>query len=466
MAGQMQEQFRQKMEHYFTKKYTEKDAEMRPELVKPHMIGKPVWYNSAGELQVEAIAKRCNVEPSVIRTNFENWKRAGGKPPVEQTPKAETPQATSLQIQMPERSTPSSGGSTFEDDLRSTIETTRLLQEMEGTNRPAQPQGQDYNGIAAIISALKPSGGGETSTMALIAKMQENATARQQESFQQTLAMQNNTTNVMMQMMQQNTNMMLGLLQNQQKPATDSKLIDFALSNLMNPPTSVEDGLIKEFVNSGQAADVAKAIGDGVAGVMAARAVPTTQQPSYLQQPQAQQVAAPQMQVPQTQAVQPQPQAVQTGPTKEEKCSALMQRFYDNLSDDFKQNQQYIEVLGRQVEIAIDISEESTPDLQQQMQLAERNMNLIVNLRPICTQVKNIADGVTPMDAAVGYLKNNPISLTFAGSDYDSLMSLLTRFTNADPPGQKMLAWDVEYLRTSKAEYVVKTLLDELNMGV
>ena len=63
MAGQMQEQFRQKMEHYFTKKYTEKDAEMRPELVKPHMIGKPVWYNSAGELQVEAIAKRCNVEP-------------------------------------------------------------------------------------------------------------------------------------------------------------------------------------------------------------------------------------------------------------------------------------------------------------------------------------------------------------------------------------------------------------------
>ena len=30
MAGQMQEQFRQKMEHYFTKKYTEKDAEMRP----------------------------------------------------------------------------------------------------------------------------------------------------------------------------------------------------------------------------------------------------------------------------------------------------------------------------------------------------------------------------------------------------------------------------------------------------
>ena len=466
MAGQMQEQFRQKMEHYFTKKYTEKDAEMRPELVKPHMIGKPVWYDSAGELQVEAIAKRCNVEPGVIRTNFENWKRAGGRPPVDQPQKVESPQATSLQIQIPERSAPSSGGSTFEDDLRSTIETTRLLQEMEGTNRVAQPQGQDYNGIAAIISALKPSGGGETSTMALIAKMQENATARQQESFQQTLAMQNNTTNVMMQMMQQNTNMMLGLLQNQQKPATDSELIDFALSNLMNPPTSVEDGLIKEFVNSGQAADVAKAIGDGVAGVMAARAVPTTQQPTYLQQQQAPQVAAPQMEISQPHPVQPQPQPEQTGPTKEQKCSALMQRFYDNLSDDFKQNQQYIEVLGRQVEIAIDISEESTPDLQQQMQLAERNMNLIVNLRPICTQVKNIADGVTPMDAAVGYLKNNPISQTFTGSDYDSLMSLLTRFTNADPPGQKMLAWDVEYLRTSKAEYVVKTLLDELNMGV
>ena len=468
MAGQMQEQFRQKMEHYFTKKYTEKDAEMRPELVKPHMIGKPVWYNGAGELQVEAIAKRCNVEPGVIRTNFENWKRAGGKPPVDQPQKVESPQASTLQIQMPERSAPPSGGSTFEDDLRSTIETTRLLHEMEGTNRVAQPQGQDYNGIAAIISALKPNSGGETSTMALIAKMQENATARQQESFQQTLAMQNNTTNVMMQMMQQNTNMMLGLLQNQQKPATDSKLIDFALSNLMNPPTSVEDGLIKEFVNSGQAADVAKAIGDGVAGVMAARSVPTTQQPMYLQQQQqTPQMVAPQMEAPQPQPqpVQEQPQVAKSGPTKEEKCSALMQRFYDNLSDDFKQNQQYIEVLGRQVEIAIDISEESTPDLQQQMMLAERNMNLIVNLRPICTQVKHIADGVTPMDAAVGYLKNNPISQTFAGSDYDSLMSLLTRFTNADPPGQKMLAWDVEYLRTSKAEYVVKTLLEELNMG-
>lgn len=465
MAGQMQEQFRQKMEHYFTKKYTQKDAEMRPELVKPHMIGKPVWYDGAGELQVEAIAKRCNVEPGVIRTNFENWKRAGGKPPVDQPQKVEKPQAASLQIEMPERSAPSTGGSSFEDDLRSTIETTRLLKEMEGQNNGPQPQYQDYNGIAAIISALKPSSGSETSTMALIAKMQENATARQQESFQQTLAMQNNTTNVMMQMMSQNTNMMLGLLQNQQKPATDSKLIDFALSNLMSPPTSVEDGLIKEFVNSGQAADVAKAIGDGVAGVMAARSVPTTQQPSYLQQQQVPQVAAPQMEVQQPQAFQSQPQVAQTGPTKEEKCSALMQRFYDNLSDDFKKNQQYIEVLGRQVEVAIEISEESTPDLQQQMQLAERNMNLIVNLRPICTQVKNIADGVTPMDAAVGYLKNNPISQTFVGSDYDSLMSLLTRFTNADPPGQKMLAWDVEYLKTSKAEYVVKTLLDELNMG-
>ena len=97
MAAQMQEQFRQKMEHYFTKIYTEKDMEMRPEIVKPHMIGKPVWYNQTGELMVEGIAKRCNVEPSVIRTNFENWKRAGGKPPVEQPLSSGPPAIKSLE---------------------------------------------------------------------------------------------------------------------------------------------------------------------------------------------------------------------------------------------------------------------------------------------------------------------------------------------------------------------------------
>ena len=229
MSGQMQEQFRQKMEHYFTKRYTDKDAEMRPELVKPHMIGKPVWYDANGELNVEGIAKRCNVEPSVIRTNFENWKRAGGKPPVDQPQAVQmaSQEAPKLQLEVPKPTLANPGGSSFEDDLRSTIETTRLLKEMESTNAPAYGQPQDMNGIAAIITALKPSNESSTGTMALIAKMQENATARQQESFQQTLAMQNNTTNLMMQMMQQNTNMMLGLLQGQQKPAVESKLVDF-----------------------------------------------------------------------------------------------------------------------------------------------------------------------------------------------------------------------------------------------
>ena len=142
-----------------------------------------------------------------------------------------------------------------------------------------------------------------------------------------------------------------------------------------------------------------------------------------------------------------------------------MTRFYENLTPEFRENKQYVGVLGRQVEIAIDISEETGMDLNRQMELAERNMNLVVNLRPICTQIKNIADGLTPMDAAVSYLKSNPLSQSFIGTDYDSLMSLLTRFTTADPPGQKMLAWDVDYLRQEKAQYVVKSLLEELNRG-
>ena len=143
-----------------------------------------------------------------------------------------------------------------------------------------------------------------------------------------------------------------------------------------------------------------------------------------------------------------------------------MQRFYDNLTPEFRENQQYIEVLGRQVEIAVGVSEEESSDLQTQLQLAERNMNLVVNLRPICAQVKQISDGTIPMDAAVGYLKANPLSSSFINSNYDSLIGLLTRFTAADPPGQKMLAWDVDYLRTDKAQAVVKILLEELNRGV
>lgn len=463
MAAQMQEQFRQKMEHYFTKIYTEKDMEMRPEIVKPHMIGKPVWYNQTGELMVEGIAKRCNVEPSVIRTNFENWKRAGGKPPVEQPLSSGPPAIKSLEA--PKLDTPEykrSASSGFEDDIRSTIETTRLLQELDGTTQRSQiGTPTDMNGLAAIITALKPQGGGsETGTMALIAKMQENATVRQQEGFQQSLQMQNNMTNMMMQMMQNNTNMMLGLVQNNQKPATDSKLVDFALNSLMTPQSSPEDGLVREFIGSGQAAEVARAIGDGLGSVLAARTVPTTAPPSYITQPTlpdptAQHVAQPAPQ-----------QAVQQGPTTEQKCEALMQRFYDNLTPEFRENNQYIEVLGRQVEVAINYSEEQGGDLQSQLALAERNMNLVVNLRPICTQVKSISDGTIPMDAAVNYLKTNPLSSSFIGSDYDSLIGLLTRFTAADPPGQKMLAWDVDYLRTDKAKSVVTILLEELNRGV
>mgnify|MGYP003388318558 FL=1 len=463
MAAQMQEQFRQKMEHYFTKIYTEKDMEMRPEIVKPHMIGKPVWYNQTGELMVEGIAKRCNVEPSVIRTNFENWKRAGGKPPVEQPLSSGPPAIKSLEA--PKLDTPEykrSASSGFEDDIRSTIETTRLLQELDGTTQRSQiGTPTDMNGLAAIITALKPQGGGsETGTMALIAKMQENATVRQQEGFQQSLQMQNNMTNMMMQMMQNNTNMMLGLVQNNQKPATDSKLVDFALNNLMTPQSSPEDGLVREFIGSGQAAEVARAIGDGLGSVLAARTVPTTAPPSYITQPTLPDPTA-------RHVAQPAPQqAVQQGPTTEQKCEALMQRFYDNLTPEFRENNQYIEVLGRQVEVAINYSEEQGGDLQSQLALAERNMNLVVNLRPICTQVKSISDGTIPMDAAVNYLKTNPLSSSFIGSDYDSLIGLLTRFTAADPPGQKMLAWDVDYLRTDKAKSVVTILLEELNRGV
>ena len=463
MAAQMQEQFRQKMEHYFTKIYTEKDMEMRPEIVKPHMIGKPVWYNQTGELMVEGIANRCNVEPSVIRTNFENWKRAGGKPPVEQPLSSGPPAIKSLEA--PKLDTPEykrSASSGFEDDIRSTIETTRLLQELDGTTQRSQiGTPTDMNGLAAIITALKPQGGGsETGTMALIAKMQENATVRQQEGFQQSLQMQNNMTNMMMQMMQNNTNMMLGLVQNNQKPATDSKLVDFALNNLMTPQSSPEDGLVREFIGSGQAAEVARAIGDGLGSVLAARTVPTTAPPSYITQPTLPDPTA-------RHVAQPAPQqAVQQGPTTEQKCEALMQRFYDNLTPEFRENNQYIEVLGRQVEVAINYSEEQGGDLQSQLALAERNMNLVVNLRPICTQVKSISDGTIPMDAAVNYLKTNPLSSSFIGSDYDSLIGLLTRFTAADPPGQKMLAWDVDYLRTDKAKSVVTILLEELNRGV
>ena len=122
--------------------------------------------------------------------------------------------------------------------------------------------------------------------------------------------------------------------------------------------------------------------------------------------------------------------------------------------------------VARQVEIAIKNSEEVGGDLQSQLALAERNMNLVVNLRPICAQVKQIADGTIPMDAAVNYLKTNPLSASFIGTDYDSLIGLLARFTAADPPGQKMLAWDVDYLRTDKAQSVVRILLEELNRGV
>ena len=58
MTGQMQEQFRQKMEHYFTKIYTEKDMEMRPEIVKPHMIGRPVWYTPVSYTHLTLPTKR------------------------------------------------------------------------------------------------------------------------------------------------------------------------------------------------------------------------------------------------------------------------------------------------------------------------------------------------------------------------------------------------------------------------
>ena len=94
-----------------------------------------------------------------------------------------------------------------------------------------------------------------------------------------------------------------------------------------------------------------------------------------------------------------------------------------------------------------------------QLVFAEKEITLVVNLRSICSNLNNVISGQVPLNTAVVVLQSLPVFEAFRGETYDSLLAMVSPYAAADPPGVKILAWDIEFLQTPAAANVISQIL-------
>ena len=74
------------------------------------------------------------------------------------------------------------------------------------------------------------------------------------------------------------------------------------------------------------------------------------------------------------------------------------------------------------------------------------------------------AVGEVTVDMATQVLKGLPIfDQHFRGETYESLMQKIVPYQAADPPGQKMFAWDIEFLSKDAAANAIRQILVAAN---
>ena len=466
MARYEPEELKAMLNKYFTKVNTEQHIEQGYDA----KVGQPVWYAN-GEPKYDAIGQRLGISGEKVKMSFESWLSAGNTPPGGVSPvKKQTPiQPLQLvagggsQVQ----TNPASGGLSETVNTLNQVASLKQAQHNiqqidQATITPGGGTGDLGSVVGALASALaKPRD--DTSSMAMMMQMnqqaQQSAQAARDSQDQRFTAL----LNIMFQQQAQSQTMMMEAMRGGgTRSALEERILNKSVDQMLTGNAAPEDTLLTQLVQSGQLPEIGKGLLDGVAGVLAARQPPNTQQPSYLAQPQPQAVLQqpqPQAQIPMQQA-QPQP-AQEMQLTFEQKCDVVMEGFHNNLPDAYKEDLAYIGVLKRQVEIAVQRAEDSFPnDIRSQLIFADKEMHLIVNLRSIAVNIQRVVKGEVQTEMAAQVLQGLPIfNDHFRGETYENLIAKVAPYAAADPPGQKMFGWDIEFLQGEQAATVIRQIL-------
>ena len=477
MAKYSPDELKSMLNKYFTKVDEQQHIDQGYDAV----VGQPVWYDLNGEPKYAAIGEKLGIGADKVKMSFDSWCSAGNTPPG-QAAAARRPTITvePLQMGVPKNSmaSPSAGLSGAVQTLNSVAQLKQAEMAIAAADNAMGTNQQPASETGAIIQALTSALANkkdDTSSMAMFMQMNQQSTesarlARDSGDQRFTALL-----NIMLQQQAQNQQMILESMRGGgSKSALEEKLLDHTVQNMLTGNQSPEDTMFTSLVNSGQLPEIGKGLLDGVANVLAARKPPTTQQPSYLAGPASQpmeQGGAMQQQPMQQQVVQQQPmqqQVVQPDELRlsfDEKCGVVMEGFHNNLPDTYKGDPVYIGVLKKQVEVAIQRAEDQFPnDVRQQLICADKEMHLVVNLRSIAVNINRIVVGEVSVKMATQVLKGLPIfDQHFRGESYESLMQKIVPYQAADPPGQKMFAWDIEFLMKDEAANAIRQILVAAN---
>jgi hypothetical protein len=219
--------------------------------------------------------------------------------------------------------------------------------------------------------------------------------------------------------------------------------------------------VLDSLIRSGQLADITASFAGGLKSVLAARSPPVGAPPSYA----TQQAYSPEPVESSFQPQEPEPQQFQQPEPMpeisfEDKCRAVMQQIHGTLPEQWQANELFIEILKRSTERSVSRAEEMHPtSIENQMQRAIMELLIVVNLRLLGTSIQNVKKGMVTIEAAGNFMRGHELFPVFATEDYESLMEIITSYIDCDPPGQKNIGFDIEFLAEPSNRQVIEGIL-------
>ena len=432
------------------------------------LVGKPIFYDSVGNFDVDMPSRMLGVGAEVIRVSHDNWLAAGNKPPSQIVASAAPAPARSMAppgaaLLEPVPVEASGGSSTIRDATTHYQEVAQLNQarnSYERTMDGGQGVGQNDDMMMMMFRELirgNSKSGADSDSLVMLKLLETQE--RSSERSRQDQAMMMNAMNA-------NNTQMLGLVMDSMRQGgsqsqTDQTLISMALEGLKTGPSGPEESVLDSLIRSGQLADITGSIAGGLKSVLAARSPPVGGPPSYA----SQSMYSPEPVEPSFQPQEPEPQQFQQPEPMpeisfEDKCRAVMQQIHSTLPEQWQANELFIEILKRSTERSVSRAEEMYPtSIENQMQRAIMELLIVVNLRLLGTSIQNVKKGIVSIEAAGNFMRGHELFPVFASEDYESLMEIITSYIDCDPPGQKNIGFDIEFLAEPSNRQVIEAIL-------
>tara|TARA_Y100000992_G_scaffold260071_1_gene194861 strand:- start:46 stop:765 length:720 start_codon:yes stop_codon:yes gene_type:complete len=228
-----------------------------------------------------------------------------------------------------------------------------------------------------------------------------------------------------------------------------------------------EDSIFSELVKSGQLGEIVQGAAAGIAGI-ANRRVPMGENPYQGQEalPEPEYVEAePQVAQELAPTFEP-PEQVRSAMTFQEKCTYIMEEMRPSLSDEWKADGNTMNMLMNVIEIAVKRGEDFFPgDEASQIALAAKETMMIANLRTVGTSLNRIEKGEIGIELAATVLTNHPLWQVFQNETYESLLSAVNAYAEADLEDSKSITFDLEYLNRPTTRPIIESLLAQAKGG-